>query len=382
MALFVLIFFFVLALYGFWIDRYRRVWNAIPEYHPTTADVSVSVVVAVRDEAANIAHLLRSLQGQDYPDNRYEVWIVDDHSTDNTLELAQQFSFPGLNLHILSLPAGTSSKKSAIAAGVARASGELILTTDADCTLPATWISTLASFYRSTGAACIAAPVLMVPETTCLGIFQCLDFLTLQGITGAGLSRRMHIMGNGANLAYTRDIFLRLNGFEHIDAIPSGDDMLLMQKIEIAQPGAVQYLKSRAATVTTYPEKRWKDFLNQRIRWASKSLHYKDKRIFYVLLVVYLCNLGFIGLLAAALAVPGWWPFFLLFCAAKLLVEFPFVNSVAIYFRQQRLMKYFALLQPVHILYTLVAGWLGSFGSYRWKGRVIKNSARTKPAKP
>lgn len=381
MALFLLIFFLLLSIYGFWIDRYRRAWNAIPEYRGGPADLRVSVIVAVRNEAANIGELLRCLQYQDYPKDRYEVWVVDDHSTDDTLERAAQFSLPGFALHLLSLPAGTSSKKTAIAAGVGRASGELILTTDADCFLPATWVSTLASFYASTGAACIAAPVLMKPNATCVGIFQCLDFLSLQGITGAALSRRMHIMGNGANLAYARSVFQKLNGFEGIDTIPSGDDMLLVQKIETADPGAVRFLKSRAAAVTTAPEKSWREFLNQRIRWASKSLHYKDKRIFYVLLVVYLCNLGFAALLVAAVVEPRWWPFFLLFCAAKLLVEFPFVNSVAIYFGQQRLMKYFGLLQPLHILYTLVAGWLGSFGSYRWKGRIIKNSTRTKPAK-
>src|SRR5690606_5626203 len=137
-------------------------------------------------------NLLRCLQNQDYPQDRYEVWVVDDHSTDNTLELARQLLLPGLDLHVVSLPAGVSSKKSAIAAGVARATGELILTTGADCILPDTWVSTLASFYASTGAACIAAPVLMRPEATCVGIFQCLDFLSLQGITGAALSRRMH----------------------------------------------------------------------------------------------------------------------------------------------------------------------------------------------
>src|SRR5690606_11546432 len=115
----------------------------------------------------------------------------------------------------------------AIAMGVARAAGELILTTDGDCFLPRTWVSTLASFYASTGAACMAAPVLMKPDTTCVGIFQCLDFLSLQGITGAALSRRIHIMGNGANLAYARSVFQKLNGFEGIDSIPSGDDMLL-----------------------------------------------------------------------------------------------------------------------------------------------------------
>ena len=63
--------------------------------------------------------------------------------------------------------------------------------------------------------------------------------------------------------------------------------------------------------------------------------------------------------------------FFLLLLIAKLLVEFPFVNSVSIFFSESRLMKYFPLMQPVHIFYTVISGWLGKFGSYEWKGRRI-----------
>jgi biofilm PGA synthesis N-glycosyltransferase PgaC len=54
------------------------------------------------------------------------------------------------------------------------------------------------------------------------------------------------------------------------------------------------------------------------------------------------------------------------------LIEFPFVNAVAIFFGLQGLMKYFTFLQPLHIGYTIIAGWLGKFGYYEWKGRKIK----------
>jgi len=53
-------------------------------------------------------------------------------------------------------------------------------------------------------------------------------------------------------------------------------------------------------------------------------------------------------------------------------VEYPFVRSAAAFFGQQRLMVYFPALQPLHIAYTVIVGWLGQFGSYRWKDRKIK----------
>jgi len=55
----------------------------------------------------------------------------------------------------------------------------------------------------------------------------------------------------------------------------------------------------------------------------------------------------------------------------KTAVEYPFVRLVAAFFGQQGLLVYFPVLQPLHIVYTIVIGWLGQFGSYRWKDRKI-----------
>ncbi|HWB90814.1 MAG TPA: hypothetical protein VG605_03140, partial [Puia sp.] len=131
--------------------------------------------------------------------------------------------------------------------------------------------------------------------------------------------------------------------------------------------------KSLQVIVTTRPETGWKGFLDQRVRWASKAGSYQDKRIFRVLLLVYVVNLTFIVLLAGALF-NSWWLWLLLFLlVVKTVVEYPFVRQVAGFFGQQDLMAYFPVLQPLHIFYTVIVGWLGKFGSYTWKGRTINN---------
>jgi hypothetical protein len=116
----------------------------------------------------------------------------------------------------------------------------------------------------------------------------------------------------------------------------------------------------------------WKEFFSQRIRWASKARFYDDKRIFFVLLLVYLFNLSFLALFIGAF----WWPFLWFYLPgawiAKTIVEFPFVYSVAVYFNKKSLLKYFFFFQPLHILYTVIAGWLGQFGKYEWKGRKVR----------
>jgi cellulose synthase/poly-beta-1,6-N-acetylglucosamine synthase-like glycosyltransferase len=320
--------------------------------------------------------LLGSLYGQNYPASLFEVIFIDDHSTDNTWHLLQEahHNYPSLMAIKLAAPANInySFKKLAIEAGIRAARGKLIVTTDADCRFNTSWLSTLADFYETQHAKFIAAPVLMKDKGNLLTVFQSLDFLTLQGITGASVQRRFHSMCNGANLAYERDAFFEVKGFEGIDTIPTGDDMLLMHKIYLQHPDKVFYLKSPAVIVETEPALSWPAFFHQRIRWASKADKYQDKRIIAVLTMIYTLNFFFLVLAIASFWKYTWLFFFVILLLAKILIEFPFVQSVARFFGRQRLMWYFPFLQPIHILYTIIAGWLGRFGSYKWKGRRIE----------
>jgi len=399
----------LLTVYGLLIVWYFRAWASIPPVAQPAAwrtwRTWITVVVPARNEEENILRCLDSLAAQSYPKHLYEVIVVDDHSTDGTVELVGGY-VSGLTVRCIRLSeqggGRTAHKKWAIESGVRAARGQLIVATDADCTAGRDWLAAIAACYEDRGAKFIAAPVRIAAELPrgsrpfggpealhgsrplrgshpprgsrshgLLSIFQTLDFITLQGITGAAVYRRVHSMCNGANLAYEKSAFEEVGGFSGIDSIPSGDDMLLMHKIYCKYPQKVFFLKDRHAIVTTLPESSWSGFLHQRVRWASKADRYDDKRIFWVLLMVYLVNLTFAGLFVAAFWNSWWLWILLLLLIAKTAVEYPFVRSVAGFFGQQRLMVYFAVLQPVHILYTILVGWLGKFGSYRWKDRKI-----------
>jgi cellulose synthase/poly-beta-1,6-N-acetylglucosamine synthase-like glycosyltransferase len=215
--------------------------------------------------------------------------------------------------------------------------------------------------------------------------------MTLQGITGASVYKRIHSMCNGANIAYSKKAFEEVNGFKNIDNIASGDDMLLMHKIYKLHPNQVFYLKSKEVIVQTQPMNTVKDFFNQRIRWASKADKYDDNRIFGVLLLVYLFNVLLLVLPILSLfnnyqlSLPEWilqagiinykfslFNFWISLLIGKTIVEMIFLYPVAKFFSRQYLLFYFPLAQPFHILYTVIAGWLGKFGRYQWKGREVK----------
>lgn len=378
MPVFLFIFFLLMVGYAILINYYHRWWNRLPAFKlPDTKPATfISVIIAARNEEQHIKALLDSLYQQRYPKTLFEVIIINDHSTDTTWQLLQEARYPDMQLVPLQQEESLTGKKKAIATGIDKAKGTLIVTTDADCSFGEHWLESIGSFYESTQAKFIAAPVKIAAHRSLLGIFQSLDFITLQGITGASVYHRFHSMCNGANLAYEKKAFEEVNGFEGIDNIPSGDDMLLMHKIYRKYPEQVWYLKAKEAIVTTAPATTWKAFFHQRIRWASKADSYDDKRIFWVLLLVYLVNICFLVAAIAAFWLNIWMFFLLLLLLAKVLIEFPFVHNVAIFFGQQKQMLYFPLLQPLHIGYTIIAGWLGKFGKYEWKGRIIKKNAK------
>lgn len=371
----------LLLAYAILIGYYKQAWESIDPFTATresgvSEKIKVSVIIAARNEEMMIGHCLQSLAGQSYPRHLLEIIVINDHSTDATAQ--RVISYGLANAKLINLKdhvdggAINSYKKKAIETGIALATGELIVTTDADCVAPPDWIRTIAAYYEASGAAFIAAPVKITGNKSLLSIFQAMDFLCLQGITGSSVHKKFHSMCNGANLAYSKKVFYEVGGFKGIDNIASGDDMLLMHKIFLRCPDRVFFLKSTAAIVSTRAESTWKDFIRQRIRWASKADKYEDKRIFAVLILVYLLNLLLLIIVVAALWDIRWLFAFLLLVLSKTIIEYSFVKKVASFFKLQYLMVYFPCLQPLHVVYTVVAGFLGKSGNYRWKGRRVK----------
>jgi biofilm PGA synthesis N-glycosyltransferase PgaC len=359
-------------LYSILILFYRSGWLELKPFSQTDHEplINITVIIPARNEEHNIGKLLSSLEKQAYPSHLFEVIVVDDHSTDNTASIVNSYS--SVKLIRLESDSINSYKKKAIETGITAASGDLIVTTDADCIVSVNWLKTIASFKEKTNAIFIAAPVVLENESNLLQRFQALDFLVLQGITAASVQKRFHNMCNGANLAYERKAFFEVNGFAGIDHIASGDDMLLMQKIAQRFPTKVSYLLSKDVIVTTQPAKTWKEFFSQRIRWASKATNYNDIKILSTLFLVYFFNCALLALFITGFWMHSLWLGLLGVLIIKTTIELLFIYPVTRFYNKQRLIMWFLFFQPLHIVYTVIAGWLGLFGSFEWKGRRVK----------
>jgi cellulose synthase/poly-beta-1,6-N-acetylglucosamine synthase-like glycosyltransferase len=360
---------------------YRQWFLRLPIYQPATVvfpNTFFSIIIPARNEAMQIGKCLQSIMEQNYPPHLFEVIVVNDHSTDGTAAVVESFQAKHPQISLINLQdhlAGkklNAYKKKAIELAVIESKGQWIVTTDADCTIPPLWLQRFDQFIGENDPVFVAAPVMFTHQSTFLSIFQLLDFISLQGITAAAVSAGYYTMCNGANIAYRKDVFLEVGQFSGIDRLASGDDMLLMQKMKVAYPTRVQYLFCRESIVLTEPMKNWRNFLNQRIRWASKADGYRDKNIFWTLLLVYLVNLGLLTLLIGSIWIKGGSINWCLLMAAKTLIELSFMLPVADFYRQRKRLFWFPLLQPFHLVYTVLAGWLGKFGSYQWKGRNVQ----------
>lgn len=373
--LLLLTFLLLTIVYGTMIQSFKKSWEEIPgpssfETIPFSAFPTVSVIVPARNEEKNIGALLNALEQQDFPLKKLEIIVVNDHSEDQTATIAASFS----KVQVVELQENglNSYKKKALEQGVATAGGELIVCTDADCIPPEGWLSELTRNYLFRKAAFVAAPVVLTNNGSLLGRFQTLDFLVLQGITGAGIQQGNLSMANGANLAYPKKVFEEVEGYKGVDTLASGDDFFLIQKIAKQYPDNIIYVKSTDATVRTAALPKWKDFWQQRIRWASKSTQYKEIRITAVLGLVWVYN-AFFGVLFFGGFLDGRFAIgFLTAWILKTLVEWSFVKSIANFFQVPVTLGGFFSFQPLHIMYTVVTGILGLLGPYQWKGRKVQ----------
>jgi len=328
---------------------------------------SVTILVPARNEEENIQLCLEAITNQNYPKELLEIIVINDHSTDNTVNFASSFN----NIIVLKLQ-DAEGKKAAISHGIENAIGELIVTTDADCVMGKDWLNDMVGFYETTNCKMIAAPVMFHQEKSFLEKFQVLDFAGMMGVTAASLKYNLSSMCNGANLAYTKKVFNEVNGFEGIDNVPTGDDLLLMEKIKKLHPNSVKFLKSKKAIVYTKAQPNFKALQNQRIRWTSKAKHYTDWKIKAILLVVLATNITLYAMLILSIINPFYWTALLSAFLIKSVMDFAFLWATTGFFNKRKWLWLFLPMQFLHIYYIAYIGIIGNFKSYNWKGRNVQ----------
>ncbi|PPL00999.1 glycosyltransferase family 2 protein [Parapedobacter indicus] len=352
-----------------------RGWRALPSFSrrgkkPTT---KVSVLIAARNEEVNIGRTLSDILAQDFPKELLEIIVVDDHSTDGTSAIVQSLSGQGVKLLTLNESEPLNSyKKKAISMAIAEATGQLMITTDADCRMGSDWLTTVVTCMEQYDYFLLSAPVVYSQQRSFFEELQTLEFLYLIGLGAAGIGNRYPSTCNGANLIYRRDVFYEMGGFNGIDHLASGDDELFLHKVAASYPNKIGFCKSRDAIVYTDAKRNLRGFINQRRRWASKSTHYKNRGIVALGISIWFFNvLLLISGIAAFTCYQVLWPVFAVAISLKFLIEFIFLYPLCRFAKRMELLVYLPVLTVVHVLYMVYIGIAGNIGKYQWKGRRV-----------
>jgi cellulose synthase/poly-beta-1,6-N-acetylglucosamine synthase-like glycosyltransferase len=351
----------------------RRGWLSIPFFKSENVSTKkVSVLIAARNEEDNIGRTIEAILRQNYSSSHLELIVVDDHSTDKTADIVRSYADSGVRL--LQLQVGdklNSYKKYAISKAIEIATGEIIITTDADCRMGSNWVRTIVDYFDKNDSYLVSSPVAYSEEKSWFEELQTLEFLYLIGLGAAGIGNGKPTTCNGANLAYRRDVFYEMGGFKGIDNLASGDDELF-HKVAERYAHRIGFCKSENAIVYTDAKPNLASFISQRKRWASKSTKYKDKKVIVLGVCIWLFNLALIcSLVAFVVLLPALNWVLLSAYGLKIAIEIFFMIPVLSFAKRSELLKYLPLLSIIHPLYLVYIGLAGNIGKYDWKGRQV-----------
>jgi cellulose synthase/poly-beta-1,6-N-acetylglucosamine synthase-like glycosyltransferase len=336
----------------------------------------VSVIVAARNEQANMQSLLDCLVHQDYPN--YEIIIVNDRSTDGTQAIVGQTQQRNARIRMIDITSPSPnmpSKKHALAQGIVGSKGEILVFTDADCLPPTTWLTAMVQgFEGNVGLVAGYSPYNLKQESAThrpsplTSLF--INFIRYEEFKGAiwsagsiGLNRGW--LCTGRSLAYRRAVYDEVGGFEDIKHSVSGDDDLFLQMVRRKTKWQMRYVTSPESFVPTWAPLTLLGFVKQRTRHFSAGKYFSfPMKLFFFLF--HLANLTILLVLLGGIvlgpSVVSCLPYVI-----KCIVDSMLFFTAAPVFNERRFGLLFLLLEILVILYNSLIGPLGFLKKFEWK---------------
>lgn len=232
----------------------------------------VSILVPARDEETQLPQCLRSFELLDYPSDKLQYIIGDDHSSDSTPLIISQWAIEGNNRVYLSVTSSGNNningKANALSQMAERATGEFLLFTDADCEVNPYWVKEMVCAYQP-GCGLVTGITAIRPSSL-FSYMQSMDWwLTLGMIkTTADLAYAVTAMGN--NMLVNQNAYLEVGGFENVPFSVT-EDFSLAQSL-IARGYRPLHQVSAQSLAWTKSEKNIGELLEQRKRWLSGAM--------------------------------------------------------------------------------------------------------------
>lgn len=328
----------------------------------------VTIVIAARNEQGKMAHCIASIATQDVPKQFVEIIVVDDASTDNTYqEAAQALSQCGIQYRLIQNEQHLGKKRS-LALGIEKSSSEIIVCRDADTfTVSAKWLSSILDFMLSTKKEFIIGPVAMAHNRGILSSLQETEMSVLTMFTMSSAYFKAPFLCNGANLAFTKNIFLKAGGYKSHVHLASGDDIFFLEAVKKIDKNTIAYLKNTEAIVYTFPEKTFQSLIHQKIRWSSKLFMTSSVINWLSAIIIGLTNLLWIGAIFYIFFDSQNLPVGLFFVLSKLLIDILLVFLASGFIKVKTKPLYVLLVSLCYPFYTIMVAVLSVFLKPNWK---------------
>ncbi len=348
----------VLILVIFAFTRLRK--DPLPLERPF-----ISVVVAAKNEQERLNPLLQSLNALNYPEDKFEIILVDDASTDATFDILQTEAEKHTNWKVLRRTEASDryhAKKMALALAIDSAQGELIFTTDADCAPPPNWLEVMGRFFDAQTQMVLGYSPIEKTSQYWDALLQ-FDNLFSVIVSAAPTILGFPISSVGRNMAFRKSAYNEIGGYASLTKFRSGDDIHLTERMRDGVKGKITFCAHPETFVRTQPPATRREIYQQQIRKNSKILDksLKSATFSVALLLTYLL------FFTLPLFNPAWLVPWLTVLAVKFLLEFwALANAVRI-FKMPQLFKWLPLMQLIYPFYVMYFGLLGSLHLYKWK---------------
>ena len=322
-----------------------------------------SLVIAARNEEKNILRCLEECDKLEYPDNKLEIIIVDDKSTDRTREIIEDFikDKPKFKCITARDPVGNlKGKANAIDSGIEIAKGKIILMTDADCAPNPRWAKTIASYYFDK-----VAMVNGITDQESNSQFegaQALDFIYLLGIAAGAINLEKPLSAIGNNMSFLKKAYNEIGGYKNLPFSVTEDFTLVMAIFNLKKYKLVYPLDADGVVVSK-PCETLNELYNQKKRWAVGGLD-SDITGFSVM------GSGFTSKICLLLTPIFFSPFALFLSALKIFADFSYLYFLTSRLKLSSKLKYFFAFEIYFTLYVIALPFIVAINrKVIWKGR-------------
>ena len=312
-----------------------------------------SIIIACRNEEKNLPFLFTALRKIDYPPEKYEIILVDDASSDNSLSLIKKFCETSENAYFIHLPIKDEEfkgKKAALQKAAEKAEYDFLLFTDADCIVPENWLKTYNNYIDSE-----VGMVVGYYKNADDSVFRIFLQLMTAAIFAASVGLGFPFSAAGGNLLVRKKTFFEIGGYEKIKNRVAGDDKQLLGLISKTK-WKIRY--NPQAKVVTIPVKHPHTFFQQQKRKYGK-IGMSSPIFQFLTLLVFLFYLY----LPYQLIVKKDFKSFLIYFAGFLL--FWIVNLAKHKEKFKFIHLFYLIIFPYYLIFFSV---LGHFSAWKWKG--------------